>query len=67
MIVTMIAKDKMSIMTAKYDEIKKRMLVLNVQINDIEEIQGAEKTDREREDKKSNIERRDRNKISEFI
>ena len=52
MIVTLIVKDKMSIMTAKYDEIKKRMLVLNVHINDIEEIQGAEKIDRKREDKK---------------
>ena len=45
-------KWKMSIMTIEYDEKKKRMLVLSVHIDDIEEIQEIKRIDKNGEDKK---------------
>ena len=49
---TMNDKGKISTMTTEYDEKKKRMLVLNVHIDDIEEIQEVEKIDQSGKDKK---------------
>ena len=49
---TMNDKGKISTMTTEYDEKKKRMLVLNVHIDDIEEIQEVERKYEKGEDKK---------------
>ena len=62
-IVTMNDKGKISTMTTEYDEKKKRMLVLNVHIDDIEEIQEVERIDQKGEDKDRKIEGRTKEEL----